>query len=45
MSVELERLFSAAGITVTERRNRLSGESIDALEYLESWLRLNILIN
>ena len=38
MSVEPERLFSGAGITVTERRNRLGAESIEALECLKSWL-------
>jgi hypothetical protein len=38
MSAEPERLFSGAGITVTERRNRLGAESIEALECLKSWL-------
>ena len=38
MSAEPERLFSRAGITVTERRNRLGAESIEALECLKSWL-------
>jgi hypothetical protein len=36
MSAEPERLFSGAGITVTERRNRLGAESIEALECLKS---------
>ena len=39
MSTEPERLFSGAGITVTERRNRLDAETIEALECLKSWLR------
>ena len=39
MSAELERLFSGAGIIVTERRNRLDAETIEALECLKSWLR------
>ena len=39
MSAEPERLFSGAGITVTERRNRLDAETIKALECLKSWLR------
>ena len=37
MSDAPERLFSGAGITITERRNRLGVESIEALECLESW--------
>ena len=38
MSAELERLFSGAGITITDRRNRLGIESIQAIECLKSWL-------
>jgi hypothetical protein len=37
MSDEPERLFSGAGVTITERRNRLGVESIEALECLKSW--------
>jgi hypothetical protein len=37
MSDEPERLFSGASITITERRNRLGVESIEALECLKSW--------
>ena len=37
MSDAPERLFSGAGITITERRNRLGVESIEALECLKSW--------
>lgn len=36
MSAEPERLFSGAGITVTERRNRLNAETIEVLECLKS---------
>jgi len=39
MSDEPERLFSGAGITITERRNRLGVESIEALECLKSWYK------
>jgi hypothetical protein len=38
MSAEPERLFSGAGITITDRRNRLQSEAIEALECLKSWL-------
>jgi hypothetical protein len=40
MSAELERLFSGAKISITDRRNRLRIESIEALECLESWMGL-----
>ena len=39
MSAEPERLFSGAGVTITERRNRLGAESIEALECLKSWYK------
>jgi hypothetical protein len=38
MSAEPERLFSHAKITITDRRNRLGSETIEALECLRSWL-------
>jgi hypothetical protein len=38
MSAEPERLFSGAKITITDRRNRLGIESIEAIECLKSWL-------
>jgi hypothetical protein len=41
MSAEPERLFSGAGITITDRRNRLGIESIQAIECLKSWLAKN----
>ena len=39
MSAEPERLFSSAALTITERRNRLGVESVEALECLKSWYR------
>jgi hypothetical protein len=39
MSASPERLFGGAGMTITERRNRLGNESIEALEYLNSWYK------
>jgi hypothetical protein len=38
MSPESERLFSSAKITITDRRNRLGIETIEAIECLKSWL-------
>jgi hypothetical protein len=38
MSAKLERLFSGAKITITNRRNRLGIESIKAIKCLKSWL-------
>jgi hypothetical protein len=38
MSAEPERLFSGAKITITDRRNRLGIESIQAVECCKSWL-------
>lgn len=38
MSAEPERLFSGAKITITDRRNRLGIDSIEAIECLKSWL-------
>jgi hypothetical protein len=37
ISNEPERLFSRARVTITERRNRLGVELIEALECLKSW--------
>ena len=37
MSAEPERLFSGAKITITDRRNRLGSDAIEALECLKSW--------
>ena len=38
MSVDLERLFLGAKITVLDRRNRLGIYTLEALECLKSWL-------
>ena len=38
MSSDPERAFSAAKITLTDRRNKLSMEMIECLECLKSWL-------
>ena len=44
MSAEPERLFSGAKITITDRRNRIGIEAIEALECLKSWLGLKATI-
>lgn len=38
MSAEPERLFSGAKIRITDRRNRLGSDVIEALECLKSWI-------
>jgi hypothetical protein len=40
MSAEPERLFSDARITITDRRKRPRIETIEAIEYLKSWLKI-----
>jgi hypothetical protein len=37
MSAEPERLFSSAKISITDRRNRLGIESMEAIECFKSW--------
>jgi hypothetical protein len=39
MSASVERLFSGAKITITERRNLLGIEAVQATECLKSWLK------
>ena len=39
MSVEPERLFSGAKLTITDLRNRLDEGSINATELLKHWYR------
>ncbi|KIJ35874.1 hypothetical protein M422DRAFT_103474, partial [Sphaerobolus stellatus SS14] len=34
-SVSSERAFSAAGITITKRRNRLKGDIVEALQVVK----------
>jgi len=41
MSAELERLFSGAKITISDRRNRLRIHTLEALECLKSWLKIS----
>ncbi len=40
MSSDPERLFSRAKITVTDRRNKLRIEVIQALKCIKSWLKI-----
>jgi hypothetical protein len=40
MSDEPERLFSSAGLTLTDRRNRAGIDLIEALEQLKSWYKV-----
>ncbi|KAF5340819.1 hypothetical protein D9757_009868 [Collybiopsis confluens] len=42
-SVSSERAFSAAGITISKRRNRLKGDIVEALQFLKSLLRKDLL--
>ena len=41
MSAEVERLFSSCKITITDRRNRIGIDAVEAIECLKSWLRAN----
>jgi hypothetical protein len=45
MSVDLERLFSGAKISVLDRRNRLRIYTLEALECLKSWLKIEVFID
>jgi hypothetical protein len=45
MSADPERLFSSAKITISDRRNRLGIYTVEALECLKSWLKIEVLIN
>jgi hypothetical protein len=40
MSTEPERIFSSIGITMTNRRNKLSMLNLEALEQIKSWCKL-----
>jgi hypothetical protein len=40
MSADVERLFSSAGLTLLDRRNRMGTELLEALECLKSWLKI-----
>jgi hypothetical protein len=41
MSAEVERLFFSCKITITDRRNRIGIDAVEAIECLKSWLREN----
>ena len=41
MSAEVERLFSSCKITITDRRNQIGIDSVEAIEGLKSWMRKN----
>lgn len=38
MEAEPERLFSSAKATMTDKRNQMKSETLEALESLKSWL-------
>jgi hypothetical protein len=40
MSAAPERLFSSANITISDRRNRLHGDTSEAVECLKSWRKI-----
>ena len=40
MSTDAERLFSSCKITLTDRRNHLGDDILEAIEYLKSWLKI-----
>jgi len=42
-SVSSERAFSAAGITISKRRNRLQGDIVEALECVKCLLHQDLL--
>ena len=42
MSSEVERLFSAAKNTIGDKRLRLTASSVEAIECLKSWFRLDL---
>jgi len=44
-SVSSERAFSAAGITISKRRNRLRGDIVEALQFLKSFYRCDLLFH
>jgi hypothetical protein len=40
MSTDTVRLFTSCKITLTDRRNRLGDDVLEALECLKSWLKI-----
>ena len=45
MSADPERLFSSAKITISDRRNRLSIYTLEALECLKLWLKISTFLD
>jgi len=45
MSADPERLFSGAKITISDRRNRLGIYTVEALECLKSWLKIEVFLD
>jgi hypothetical protein len=45
MSADPERLFLGAKISVSDRRNRLRIYTLEALECLKSWLKIEVFID
>ena len=43
MSAEVERVFSSASLTITDRRNRLGDKVVEAIECQKSWLQSGII--
>jgi hypothetical protein len=43
MSVELERIFSSAGLMTTSHRGRLSARAIGEAQCVKSWLKTGII--
>jgi hAT family C-terminal dimerisation region len=43
-SVSSERAFSAAGITICKRRNRLDGDIVEALQCLKSLIQQDLMV-
>jgi len=42
-SVSSERTFSAAGITITKRRNHLHGDIVEGLQFLKCLIRKDLI--
>jgi len=42
MSANVERLFSSYKIVLTDRRNRMKIDGLEAIECLQSWKELNL---
>jgi hAT family C-terminal dimerisation region len=40
MSADVERLFSSVGLTLSNRRIRMSPELLEALESLKLWMKI-----